>query len=112
MCIFCQIIRKEIAAQIVYEDDKILAFKDIQPKAPLHLLLVPKKHFVSLNQVKKEGEFLLGHLLYQAKCLAQEFKIAKDGYKIVINCGQNGGQMVEHLHLHLLGGEKLLGFAV
>jgi len=111
-CIFCQIIKKEIPAQIVYEDEEILAFKDIQPKAKIHLLIIPKKHFVSLNKVRKKDKEILGKLLWQAKLLAKEFKISDSGYKIVINSGKDAGQVVEHLHLHLLGGEELKNFPI
>ncbi len=108
MCIFCQIVKKEIPSQIVYEDDEILAFKDIQPKAKVHLLIIPKKHINSLNEAKNEE--ILGKLLLRAKELAKEFKISKSGYKIVINTGKDAGQVIFHLHLHLLGGEELKSF--
>jgi len=106
-CIFCQIVKKEIPAQIVYEDDEILAFKDIHPKAKVHLLIIPKKHFSNLNEV--EDEKILGKILFQAKVLAKKFEIDKTGYKIIINNGKDAGQLVFHLHLHLLGGEDLKG---
>ncbi len=103
-CLFCKIVNKEIPADVIYEDDKIIAFKDINPKADIHILVIPKKHIVSINHLKEEDKTLIGDLILVIK------KIAKDknlkGYKIIINVGREGGQIVDHLHLHLLG--KLL----
>ena len=104
MCIFCQIVSKEIPAVIIFEDEEIVAFKDIHPAAPVHLLIIPKKHLSSLAQSTVEDQELLGKLLGRVKILAEEQGIAQTGYKVVINTGKNGGQLVEHLHLHLLGG--------
>lgn len=109
-CIFCQIIKKEIPSQIVYEDEEILAFKDIQPKAKIHLLIVPKEHIFSLNEAKNKE--ILGKLLWQANILAQKFSLVKNGYKVIINSGKDAGQVVPHLHLHLLGGEELRNFII
>ena len=106
-CLFCKIAKKEVFSSLVYEDDKIVAFPDINPKAPVHLLLIPKKHLTSLNEAKKEDKKLLGHLFYQAKVLAEKKNIAQNGYKLVLNCGKAAGQVVDHLHLHLLGGKPL-----
>lgn len=106
-CLFCQIAKKQISSRLVYEDEKIVAFSDINPKAPVHLLLVPKEHFTSLNEVKEKNKELLGHLVYQAKILAEKRNLGKRGYKLIINCGVWGGQAVKHLHLHLLGGKPL-----
>lgn len=109
-CIFCQIIKKEIPSQIVYEDEEIIAFKDIQPKAKIHLLIVPKEHISSLNEVKNKE--ILGKLLWQAKVLAEKFSIDKTGYKIIINTGEKAGQTIFHLHFHLLSGEELKEFVI
>jgi len=109
-CIFCQIIKKEIPAQIVYEDDGILAFKDIRPKAKTHFLVISKEHIPSLNEVKNQE--ILGKLLWQTKILAENFSLDKTGYKIIINSGEGAGQVVFHLHLHLLGGDELKDFNV
>ena len=107
MCIFCQIAQKEIPADILYEDDEIVAFKDIHPAAPVHLLIIPKKHLASLAAATAEDQALLGQLLVRAKVLAAEQGIAGSGYKVVINCGEDGGQIVGHLHVHLLGGGRV-----
>lgn len=109
-CIFCQIVKKEIPAQIVYEDEEILAFKDIHPKAKIHLLIIPKEHCPSLNEAKNKE--ILGKLLWQARILAEKFSLDKTGYKIIINTGRDAGQVVFHLHLHLLGGEELKKFNI
>lgn len=105
-CIFCKIIKKEIPASIFYEDDKILAFHDINPQAPLHLLIIPKKHIATILEVTGEDEKLLGHILGIIPKLAKKAEIDKDGFRIIINCGESAGQVVFHLHLHLLGKRK------
>lgn len=101
--IFDKIIAKEQQADIVYEDERMVAFYDIQPKAPVHLLIVPKKHIESVNELKEEDSDLAGAMIIKAKELAAERDIG-DGYKLVFNVGRKGGQIVDHLHLHLLGG--------
>jgi len=106
-CLFCQIADKQISSRLAYEDDQIIAFCDINPKAPVHILLVPKKHFASLNEMKERDKELLGHLIYQAKVLAQNKGINEKGYRIIINTGQYAGQEVKHLHVHLLGGKPM-----
>ena len=103
-CIFCKIIKGEIPCKKAYEDEKALAFFDIDPKAPVHILIIPKVHVASLNELKEEQKDLASHLLFVAKNLAKEMGIADDGYRLVINTGDNGGQTVHHLHIHLLGG--------
>lgn len=108
-CIFCNIIDKKIPAKIVYEDDEIIAFNDINPKARIHILVIPKKHIDSIVDLQKEDIALIGRCLFQAKLIAQKQEIEKTGYKIIINAGEDGGQIVQHLHIHLLGGERLLG---
>ncbi|HOB29238.1 MAG: histidine triad nucleotide-binding protein [Dethiobacteria bacterium] len=106
-CPFCRIISKEIAAEIVYEDEEIVSFKDVNPMAPVHLLIVPRRHISSLADLKAEDTMLMGRLLSVANDLARAFNLDKTGYRVVINCGQEGGQLVYHLHLHLLGGKAL-----
>jgi len=104
--IFSKIIRKEIPADIVYEDDLVLAFRDISPQAPVHILLIPKKPIVNIATATAEDQSLLGHLLLTAKQVAQLAGLT-NGYRIVINTGDEGGQTVYHLHLHILGGRHL-----
>ena len=100
--IFSKIIRKEIPADIVYEDDLVLAFRDVQPQAPVHILVIPKQPIESIDQATPEDAALLGHLLLTIKRVAAQEGLEK-GYRVVINTGENGGQTVFHLHLHLLG---------
>lgn len=106
-CIFCSIIAKESPATIEYEDDDVLAFWDVDPKAPIHILIVPKKHITSITQIQKEDIPLIGKLVYVGKILAQKKQIDEDGYRLVFNVGRLGGQIVDHIHLHLLGGQEL-----
>lgn len=105
--LFLKIIGREIPAEIVYEDDDVLAFKDINPQAPLHVLIIPKKHIRTLNDVQNEDEALLGKLLNTARQIAQDNGVADDGYRLVMNCNRGAGQTVFHIHLHLLGGRAL-----
>ena len=105
--IFSKIINKEIPATIVYEDDEILAFEDVNPKAPIHILIIPKKEISTLNNITEEDAELIGRLVIVAKKIACDKKIEKDGYRLVMNCNDFGGQTVYHIHLHLLGGRKL-----
>ncbi|QMS91969.1 histidine triad nucleotide-binding protein [Nostoc edaphicum CCNP1411] len=104
--IFSKIISREIPADIVYEDDLSLAFKDIHPQAPVHILVIPKKPIAQLADAESEDHALLGHLLLTAKRVAEEAGL-KNGYRVVINTGDDGGQTVHHLHLHILGGRQL-----
>lgn len=106
-CIFCKIINRKIPADIVYEDDDIVAFNDINPKAPVHILIIPKKHIESVDDLTPEDEKLVGKMIYTAQRIAREKGINKDGYRLVFNVRSHGGQVVEHIHLHLLGGQKL-----
>jgi histidine triad (HIT) family protein len=106
-CIFCKIINKELPSEVVFEDDQVLAIKDINPLAPVHLLLITKKHIVSLDEVSPADEGLMGHMLTIAQKLAREFGIAESGYRVVTNIGEEGGQVVKHLHFHVLGGKNL-----
>lgn len=106
-CLFCKIINKEIPSQIVYEDNDILAFNDIAPKAPTHVLVIPKKHIESHAQLLEEDADLMGKIHMVINKIAKERGILDNGYRVVINCGEDGGQEVKHLHFHLLGGKKL-----
>ncbi len=103
-CAFCQIVSGEKPARLVYQDEECVAFRDINPKAPVHILVVPRKHIASLNENLREDETLLGHLLAAAARVAKEERIHGSGYRIVINTNAEAGQTVFHLHLHLLGG--------
>lgn len=105
--IFGKIIRKEIPANIVYEDDLCLAFTDITPQAPTHILVIPKKPIPKLSDATSEDKELLGHLLLTVKQVADQAGLTENGYRVVINTGNDGGQTVFHLHLHLLGGRSL-----
>jgi histidine triad (HIT) family protein len=107
-CIFCQIAKKELPATIIYENESVVAFKDINPVAPIHYLIVPKKHIASINHLETQDRELTGELFLAAKKIAKDQGIADNGYRLVFNVGRDSGQMVEHLHLHLLGGKKLL----
>ena len=106
-CIFCKIINKEIPSKIVYEDDDILAFEDINPLAKVHILLIPKKHIETAADLQEEDAAVIGKIFLTAKKIAEEKGMAEDGYRIVNNCKEFGGQEVFHIHFHLLGGEKL-----
>ncbi len=105
--IFKKIIDKEMAADILYEDENYLAFKDINPKAPVHFLVIPKKEIACLSDLKTTDAFLMGDLLLVATRVAKEQGLADKGYRFVINCRENGGQTVNHLHLHVLGGRSM-----
>jgi len=106
-CLFCKIINKEIPARVIYEDQDIFAFEDINPQAPIHILLIPKTHYASLNDVPEDKQDLLGHLLLQAKKIAAEKGLKEDGFRMVLNTGRNFGQEVFHIHFHLLGGRPM-----
>jgi len=106
-CLFCRISQRELSADVVWEDDQAIAFKDIHPKAPIHILVIPKKHIPSLAESNQEDSALLGHMLLSVKQVAEQQGISTDGYRVVINTRSHGGQEVDHLHLHILGGEPL-----
>jgi len=106
-CLFCKIAAREIEAGIVYEDERVVAFKDINPAAPVHLLIIPKQHIVNVSDLKQEDKDLVGHIHLVAKQLADRYDIESDGYRLVTNCGPGAGQSVFHLHFHLLGGREL-----
>ncbi len=106
-CIFCRIVAGQIPAKIVYEDPAVLAFHDLQPQAPIHLLIVPKQHLDRVSDLDENTALLAGQLVAASNRLAQELGIAQTGYRLVINCNSDGGQSVYHLHLHLLGGRPM-----
>ena len=106
-CIFCRIISGEINSEKVYEDSQVLAFKDLEPQAPVHILIVPKKHIESTDDLTVNDANLIGHIFLVAAKLAKEYGL-NNGYRIVNNCKEDGGQSVPHLHFHLLGGRKML----
>lgn len=105
-CLFCKIIDREIPADIVFEDDEVLAFSDINPQAPTHLVIVPKRHIATLNDIEEGDLALVGRLQYTAARLAREKGFAEDGYRVVMNCNEQGGQTVYHIHMHLMGGRR------
>ncbi len=105
--LFAKIARREIPAQIVYQDDEVTAFRDVKPEAPTHILIVPNRVIPTLNDATADDQMLLGKLLLTAQKLAREMGIAESGYRLVMNCNADGGQSVYHIHLHLLGGRKL-----
>ena len=106
-CIFCKIINKEIPSDIVYEDDEIIAFNDISPVAPIHILVIPKKHISSAIDINEENEKIIGKIFLAINKIAKKQGFDKDGFRIINNCGNNGGQEVMHLHFHILAGTKL-----
>ena len=106
-CLFCKIAKGEIPSSKVYEDDKVYAFRDIEPQAPVHILIIPKEHIASANELTEENASIVGHIFAVAAKIAKEEGIAEGGYRIVNNCGQDGGQTVGHLHFHMLGGRSL-----
>ena len=108
-CIFCQIIAGKIPSDIIYQDEEIIAFRDISPQAPTHLLIIPKRHIPSLTHLSEAELPLIGHMVNVANQLAEKEGISEKGYRLAINCGEQGGQLVPHLHLHLLGGRRLSG---
>ena len=105
-CLFCKIINGEIKSKKVFENDKVFAFEDINPTAPVHVLIVPKKHFASLNEMEPADKEIIGEMCMAAKQIAKQRNIDKSGYRTVFNTGPDAGQAVFHIHLHLLGGRK------
>ena len=106
-CLFCKIIKGEIPCNKVYEDEEIFAFHDINPAAPIHILVIPKKHITSLAYLKEEDEKIVGRIYTVINEIAQKNGFKEDGYRVIVNCGKNGGQEVMHLHFHLLAGKPL-----
>jgi histidine triad (HIT) family protein len=106
-CLFCRIIRRELPAKVIFENERIFAFEDIRPKAPVHVLVVPKDHFASLNEAPDGSEALLGEILHRAREIARMKGIGESGYRIVLNTARDSGQEVFHIHFHILGGRRL-----
>jgi len=106
-CVFCRIIAGEIPADIVYQDKGFLAFRDIHPQAPTHILIIPKSHIASLTQLTSKQQELMGRVILLAKELAEKEGISEKGYRLSVSCGPDGGQFVPHVHFHLIGGRKL-----
>lgn len=106
-CLFCKIIQRELPAKIVFEDEQAVAFNDINPQAPTHILIVPKRHVATLNDLTPPDNSMMGHLVYIASQLARERQIDQSGYRTVINTNSQAGQSVFHIHLHLLGGRAM-----
>jgi histidine triad (HIT) family protein len=103
-CVFCRIVDKSQPADIVHEDDDIIVFKDIHPKAPVHVLLVPKQHIATVNDLEEQHTALMGKLFLTAKQLADQWSIADKGYRLIVNVGRGGGQIIDHIHMHLVSG--------
>lgn len=106
-CIFCKVVAREIPGDVVFEDDELLAFNDINPQAPVHVLVVPKRHITTINDLTADDAALVGRLVLRAQAIAAERGIADAGYRLLWNCNEQGGQTVFHVHLHLLGGRQL-----
>jgi len=106
-CIFCKVVKKEIPAKIVYEDDNLLALDDIAPKAPVHVLIVPKIHIATIKELKPENKNLIGEIFLIASKIAAQKGISESGYRILVNKGKDAGQTIDHLHFHVLGGHTL-----
>ncbi|MCW8886713.1 MAG: histidine triad nucleotide-binding protein [Motiliproteus sp.] len=106
-CLFCKINAKEIPADALYEDDQVLAFRDISPQAPHHFLVIPKKHISTINDIAEEDCQIVGHMQLTAAKLAKQLGFSQQGYRTVMNCNQHGGQTVYHIHLHVLGGKPM-----
>lgn len=107
-CLFCKIIKGDIPAKIIYEDENIVAFDDINPQAPQHKLIIPRKHIATINDLDPQDNVLIGQMTQVAKKLAQDLDIHEKGYRIVMNCNAGAGQTVFHIHMHLLGGRAML----
>lgn len=106
-CLFCKIAKKDVPATIVYEDDELMAFRDIRPQAPTHMLIIPKEHFATINDTSESEQQLLGKMILRAKAIAKEEGFSEQGYRLVFNINPGGGQEVYHIHLHLLGGRQM-----
>lgn len=106
-CLFCKMVSGEITPDVVYETDEVLAFRDINPQAPTHVLVIPKRHISTINELEPEDAPLMGELFLAAKAIAEQAGFASDGYRTVVNCNRRAGQTVFHVHLHLLGGRSM-----
>ncbi len=106
-CIFCKIVKGEMPAEIVYQDEEVLAFKDINPEAPVHILVIPRLHFSALKELEDSHQELIGHIFMVIKKVAREQNVEESGYRVVLNCGPDSGQIVHHMHFHIIGGRPL-----
>jgi len=106
-CLFCKIVNRELPADVVFEDDQLIAFNDISPQAPTHMLIIPKRHIATVNDLTEAEINLPGTMVLRARALADEKGIAESGYRLIMNCNAEGGQTVYHIHLHMLGGRQL-----
>jgi histidine triad (HIT) family protein len=106
-CIFCKIAAGAFDTQFVYKDEKLVAFRDMNPQAPVHILIIPRRHIPQIRQLKRNDDKLVGRMILVAIKLAEQEQISESGYRLVFNCGENGGQEVDHIHLHLFGGRKM-----
>ena len=106
-CLFCKIIDRSIPSSLIHEDEKVLAFHDINPQAPIHALVIPKKHIATINEVTEDDVLLTGHMILTAKKIAKQLELSEDGYRLVFNVNDAGGQEVHHIHLHILGGRQM-----
>ena len=106
-CVFCKIINKEIPSKIVYEDDKVIAFHDVNPAAPIHILVIPKKHIETLLEVSEEDSNLIAYIFQIINKIAKQEGFAEKGFRVISNCGEDSGQEVKHIHFHILAGKKL-----
>jgi histidine triad (HIT) family protein len=106
-CIFCEIAQKRMDSKLVYEDEKVLAFKDIHPQAPVHILIIPKKHIAGVTAAEEGDRDLLGHMFIVSQQLAKDYSVYQCGFRLVVNSGPDAGQAVHHLHMHFLGGRTL-----
>jgi histidine triad (HIT) family protein len=106
-CLFCKIVNREIPGSIVYEDDRVLAFNDINPQAPTHILLIPKRHIASLNEITADDDAIVGEIVRRAAAIAKAKGLSSEGYRTVFNTNRHAGQTVFHIHLHLLGGRPM-----
>lgn len=107
-CLFCKIATGNIPTQFVYQNEHIVAFNDIAPQAPHHVLIIPKKHIATINDLTQENNALIGDMMLVAKKIAADLQIADNGYRVLMNCNKNGGQAVYHIHFHLLGGRQMM----
>jgi len=106
-CLFCKIANGEVKSEVVYKDEKVCAFNDINPRAPVHILIIPRKHIDGVNALAEDDKEVIGHILLVAKKLSEDKSVSESGFRILVNSGSDSGQIVEHLHFHLLGGSRL-----
>ncbi len=106
-CVFCKIANGEFGTEFIYKDEELLAFRDINPQAPVHVLIIPRKHITRINRLDDSDQLLAGKMILTANKIARDERISESGYRLILNCGPDGGQEVEHIHLHLLGGRQM-----